>query len=508
MVCLQALQRETSEWKLQHEKAHEAAASAIQDELEKAKAEQSAAELVAHRLRESESVLKQQNEANTKQHRSELETCKKLSKADFDAKLVVLQQQCVAVENARKEDQKRYAQHMADANGLHEEVSAADKRAALLQQAETQTKAEETVARMKERFQNEILSLKHQHSSAERDIKKAFEAQLAEEKQNAADREMTAMIAMQNRISQLAAEMHHVEEVSQHQTARTRSRHDQKLGALRASLQTEVRLAEQRSSQLQAQLETATALSMQKEKTHVQELNQARQDAEETRQRLRGWQIDQEQAMAALKATHARKVEELTRLIAFAANSNDHNAPSHVNAGTQHLQKPPRSDPLGTIDEDSGKRGRRSRERSKHRSTKASSSSTFSRELNHRHAGKSRGRERERGRARRLTSTRAGDDDNNSTSRDILVKDMRSRERGMRTVISEKGKLIENPDFEEGMVEHRSSDDKPPLPVLEPPLSPQWRSSVLHDVAVNESHSNFLRSVAANLAADHESRRR
>ena len=478
----------------------------MQDELERAKAERSAADLVAQRLRESESVLKQRNEANVEQHRNALDTCKKLSKADFDAKLVVLQQQCAVVENARKEDQKRYAQHLADANGLHEEVSAADKRAASLQQAEAQTKAEETVARMKERFQNEISSLKHKHSSAEQDIKRASEARLADEKQKAADREMTAMIAMQNRISQLAAEMHHVEEVSQHQTAKNRSRHDQKLGALRASLEAEVRLAEQRSSQLQAQLETATALSTQKEKTHMQELTQTRREAEEARERLRGWQIDQEQAMAALKATHARKVEELTRLIAFAANSNEQNAPSHADAGTQHFRKSTHNDPLITIDEESGKGGRKSRGRSKYRSTKNSSSSTFSRELNHRQPDKPRGRERERGRARRLTSARAGDNNNKSTSRDIVVKDMRLRERGMRTVISDKGKLIGHPDTDEVMPEHRSLDDKPRLPVLEPPLSPQWRSSVLHDVALNESHSDFLRSVAANLAADQSSR--
>lgn len=193
----------------------------------------------------------------------------------------------------------------------------ADKRAAALQQAEAQTKAAEMVARMKERFEHEMATLKHKHSSAEQEMKRACDARVAEEKQKGVDREMTAMMAMQNRISQLSAEMHHVEEVSQQQNAKTRSLHDQKLGALRASLEAEVRLAETRASQLQQQLNAKTELSISKTKNHAQGLNQAHAVAEGIRQRLRDCQIDQEQAMDTLEASHARKVEELTSLITF-----------------------------------------------------------------------------------------------------------------------------------------------------------------------------------------------
>ena len=269
-------------------------------------------------------------------------------------------------------------------------------------------------------------------------------------------------------------------------------------------------MAETRTSQLQQQLDTKTELSISKAKNHAQELNQAHAVAEQVRQRLRGWQIDQEQAMSALKASHARKIEELTRLIAFAASSNQQNVPSSRKYDSQNPRRGTRNTALLTIDEKPVTGGNIHRQRSKHRATTGSQSSrskssTFSREHDRRRFDYSK-RERERGRPRAPQDERKRSSRDRS-SRDIIAKDTRSREWQMRTVASTKGQqLVANPDSDDLMFERRDRGEKSHQPVLEPPLSPQWRSSVLHDVAANVSGSNFLRSVAANLAADRDTR--
>lgn len=78
----------------------------MQDQLDRAKAEQHAAELAAELLRENESALKQRNMANVERHRRDLDTCTRVSKAEFDAKIAVLRQECAALKKGRKEDQK------------------------------------------------------------------------------------------------------------------------------------------------------------------------------------------------------------------------------------------------------------------------------------------------------------------------------------------------------------------------------------------------------------------